>query len=358
MSQRVTATINLSNIFHNVSLVKQLVGDSSILAMVKADAYGHGASEVARMIEPLISGFGVATLEEAQALRRTGIEAPVVLLEGVNFSHELVVAKELGLELVLHNMEQLTSLVEQGSEGISRIWMKLDTGMHRLGFSPVEWQAALYLIEALSSQLECVVMTHLACADEPEHPLNHKQLSLFQTLIQGLPYPVSIANSAALLSNADSHRDWVRPGIMLYGISPFGHSSNNMLKPAMTLQASVIAIKDLSVGESIGYGASYVCDAPKKVATVSIGYGDGYPRSASSGTPCVVNGVRTELIGRVSMDMLTVDVTDIPDVKLGDVVELWGEQVSVEEVAKYCNTIGYELVTGLTQRVSFSYLRH
>ncbi|MFC3151971.1 alanine racemase [Litoribrevibacter euphylliae] len=358
MSSRVSATVNLSAISHNLDVIQQAAPQSCVLAMVKADAYGHGAGEVARVIEPRVGGFGVATLDEADVLRSVGIVAPIVLLEGFNFSHELAIAKELKLDLVIHNLIQLTELVNDGAEGIPRIWLKLDTGMHRLGFSSKDWKKALSVLTDAHLPVESVVMTHMACADEIGHEQNQLQEQCFEEMSRGLPFPCSIANSAVILSRPDLHRDWVRPGIMLYGVSPFGAGQLvDSLKPVMTLRASVIALRDVEEGEWIGYGATYQCSTPKKIATVSLGYGDGYPRSAPSGTPCYLNGVYTELVGRVSMDMLTVDVSHIPDVALGDQVELWGEHVPVEQVAAHCGTIGYELLTGLTNRVAFHYVR-
>jgi len=222
MSKRVSATINLAAVSHNIEVVKSKAPNSQILAMVKADAYGHGAGEIARVVEDKVSGFGVATLEEAAALRDMGISIPIVLLEGFNFSHELAIAKEYGLELVIHNLDQLSTLLNDGCDGIPRLWLKLDTGMHRLGFSADEWQAARLLLEQLDLPIEKIVMTHLACADELNHPQTDHQVKSFENLTKDLSYPRSIANSAVILSLPDLHQNWVRPGIMLYGVSPFG----------------------------------------------------------------------------------------------------------------------------------------
>lgn len=358
MSSRVSATVNLAALSHNLKIIHGLAPGSQVLAMVKADAYGHGASEVARIIESDVAGFGVATLNEAESLRSVGVVAPIVLLEGFNFAHELAIAKEHQLDLVIHNLVQLRELLKEGVEGIPRLWIKLDTGMHRLGFSLSEWLEARTLITSAALGIDVVIMTHLACADEIDHPQNEHQVSLFERIVRDESYAQSIANSAAILSRPDLHRNWVRPGIMLYGVSPFGSDRVvNELLPVMTLKASVIALKQISAGDWIGYGASYQCPEDRLIATVSLGYGDGYPRSAPSGTPCYINGVMTKLVGRVSMDMVTIDVTDVPNVKLGDQVELWGEHVPVEKVAACCGTIGYELLTGLTNRVTFHYVR-
>lgn len=358
MSSRVSATINLAAISHNLQVIRRIASESQVLAMVKADAYGHGASEVARVIESQVGGFGVATLDEATQLRNVGITAPIVLLEGFNFAHELAIAKELSLDLVIHNLLQIEELIEEGAEGISRVWLKLDTGMHRLGFTHDEWTKALSLISEHELPVKFITMTHLACADELEHVQNQKQVSEFNQAVDALAYPQSIANSAAILSSPELHRDWVRPGIMLYGVSPFGATRLvSELKPVMTLTASVIALREVKAGDWVGYGATYQCGENKLIATVSLGYGDGYPRSAPTGTPCYIKGVRTELVGRVSMDMLTIDVTNVPGVALGDQVELWGEHIPVEQVAACCQTIGYELLTGLTNRVAMHYVR-
>ncbi len=359
MTKRVTATINIGALINNCNEIQSLAEHSNILAMVKADAYGHGACDVAKALEPVVAGFGVATLEEAEALRRSGVESSIVLLEGFNFPHELAIAKELKLDVVVHQMKQLELLLETSCTDIPRIWLKLDTGMHRLGFSLLEWPTVFEKLEQSDFSQPIVVMSHLACADEPNHPQNKNQIRSFLASVEHLPFPKSLANSAAILSDSNLHFDWVRPGIMLYGVSPFDSKPlSPLFTPVMSLTASVIALRDLPAGETIGYGANYQCDKPRRIATVSIGYGDGYPRAAETGTPCMINGVRCSLVGRVSMDMVTVDVSDLDCVELGDQVELWGRNVRIEEVAKHCNMIAYELLTGLTGRVSYQYVRH
>lgn len=358
MSKRVTARINLAALVNNCQQIQTIAPHSNILAMVKADAYGHGESEVANVLEPYVAGFGVATLEEAEALRDAGINSSIVLLEGFNFPHELAIADELRLDLVIHHRDQLELLLSSSFNAVPKVWLKLDSGMHRLGFSMESWPAALERLRETRFSASAICMSHLACADEPDHALNEQQVSAFQSVVEGLPNAKSIANSAAILSRPDLHFQWIRPGIMLYGVSPFGvQRVLSDYEPVMTLLASVIAIRKVEVGDAIGYGASYVCSQAKRIATVSIGYGDGYPRAAVSGTPCFINGQRCEIVGRVSMDMITVDVSEVADVQLGDQVELWGENIRVEEVAEFCGTIAYELLTGLTGRVNYQYLR-
>lgn len=357
MSERVVAEVNLSAIVSNLTCVRREAPSSKVLAMVKANAYGLGAFEVASALVDYVDGFGVATLAEAVDLRQQGFVIPILLLSGVHSEQELAMAQQYQLELVVHSQAQLDMLSSQPSANITRIWLKLDTGMHRLGFSSDEYLAAKESVAKSQANAELMLMTHLACADEFNHKLTQEQLFAFKSVTDELSVPRSVANSAAILSLPEAHCEWVRPGIMLYGVSPFGLSSNESygLIPAMTLKASVIAIKQVPTGESVGYGAGYVCQKPTSIAVVSIGYGDGYPRSAISGTPCFINGVETHLVGRVSMDMLTIDITDLANVAIGDEVELWGENVLVERVAECSNTIGYELLTGLSNRVAFKY---
>ena len=230
--------------------------------------------------------------------------------------------------------------------------------MHRLGFVPEQYRAAYARLKTLKQVKDIVLMTHLACADELESDVTQAQLETFSKTTLGLDSPISIANSAGLLGHADSRANWQRPGIMLYGASPFNHPHPlaDQLQPAMSLTSEIIAIRDLQPGDAVGYGRTWVCERPTRIGTVALGYADGYPRHAKNGTPVIVNGQRTRLLGRVSMDMLTVDLTDLDAVDVGAAVELWGENLSATEVAQYCDTIAYTLFTGITKRVHRRYI--
>ena len=277
----------------------------------------------------------------------------MVLLEGCFESVELAEVDRLGFEPVLHSEYQIRHLLEYRARRPLRVWLKVDSGMHRLGLAPGAVQDAYRRLVESPNVGEIVLTTHLARADELDCGTTERQLAVFESATAGLPGPRSLANSAATMAWAASRRDWVRPGIMLYGASPLDrrHPADQALRPVMSLESALIAIRDLPAGEPIGYGARFVTDAPTRVGVVAMGYADGYPRQARDGTPVAVNGRRSRLIGRVSMDMLTVDLSDQPQAAVGDPVELWGERVAANEVAVGCDTIAYHLFTGVTRRV-------
>lgn len=352
------ATIDLSAIRHNYALAKRCAPGRQAFAVVKANAYGHGASAAVKCLSGLADGFAVASLEEAEQVRAADPDARLLLLEGCFESDEYVRAAELGLDVAVQGEAQATALLKASIIQPLNVWMKLDSGMHRLGFSAAalrEWHARLNDAPQVA---ELNLISHFACADERGHPLNEAQLEQFVGLLDLDFDHRSFANSAAVLTLSAAHMDWLRPGIMLYGASPFAELSAATLglKPVMTLTAAIIAVRDVAVGESVGYGAGWVAQRPSRIATVSCGYADGYPRTAPPGTCVVIRGQRVPLAGRVSMDMLAVDITDLPQAALGDAVELWGAQVPVDELAQACGTIGYELLTKVTQRVPRRYI--
>jgi alanine racemase len=351
------ATVDLSAIRHNYSLAKRCAPGRQAFAVVKANAYGHGASAAVKCLSGLADGFAVASLEEAEQVRAADPHARLLLLEGCFEADEYVRAAELGLDVAVQGEAQATALLQASIRPLN-VWIKLDSGMHRLGFSAAAVRAWHTRLKNAPQVAELNLMSHFACADERGHPLNEAQLEQFVGLL-GLDFDHrSFANSAALLTMSAAHMDWLRPGIMLYGASPFAELSAATLglKPVMTLTAAIIALRDVAVGESVGYGAGWVAQRPSRIATVSCGYADGYPRTAPPGTCVVIRGRRVPLAGRVSMDMLAVDITDLPEAALGDEVELWGEQVPVDELARACGTIGYELLTKVTQRVPRRYI--
>ncbi len=337
----------------NLQRLRQLAPASKVMAVVKANAYGHGLVGVALAL-PDVDAFGVARLEEAVALRAAGINQPIVLLEGVFNAEQLAEAARHRLELVVHESEQLALLETWRGSFRFTLWLKVDTGMNRLGFRAAEFANAWQRLQVLQPAPAALrVMTHLSSADERDGAVTRAQLQRFLPLVKDLQAPLSMANSAAIFADATTHRDWIRPGLALYGISPFAGQNGSALglQPAMTLETTVIAVRQVAAGERVGYAGAWQAARPTQVAILAAGYGDGLLRSLGNGAPVLVNGRRAPLVGRVSMDMIAVDVTDLPPVAVGDTAELWGRRLAVEEVAAAAQTIPYELLCAVSQRV-------
>ena len=352
MTRPTYATIDTAAFVANYRTAKSMAPGRKAIAVVKANAYGHGAVVLAKALAPEADAFAVACSEEAMELRESGISNRMVLLEGVFEPAELELAAEHRLDIVVHNTQQLDWLHSARLDHPLNAWLKIDTGMHRLGFTPEELGQRYRELQTNPNIAEIVVMTHFARADEPDQPMTGEQLARFRAALGGVDAPLCIANSAAAMAWPEAHGDWIRPGIMLYGASPIGRPDlQAMLRPVMTFEAGLIAIRDLAPGESIGYGARFICDRPTRVGVVAAGYADGYPRHAPDGTPVAIRNRSARIIGRVSMDMLTIDLNGIPDAMLGDRVELWGKQVLADEVATRCRTISYELFTRIALRV-------
>lgn len=356
MTRPVRARVGLDALRSNLELARRAAPHSRVLAVVKANAYGHGLVPVARALAPA-DAFGVAGVEEALVLRQAGIEKPIVLLEGFFHAAELDEVLRHELSLVIHAPHQVEALATAGLPAPVRVWIKLDTGMHRLGFAPAELDAVRARLQAVAGVEPAGLMTHFACADDRNDPATRRQLECFSEAARGLEGEHSLANSAALLGWPESHADWVRPGLMLYGISPFldDTAADQGLTPAMTLETELIAIRECAAGEAVGYGGAWVCPEPMPVGVAAIGYGDGYPRHAPDGTPVLVDGRSTQLIGRVSMDMITLDLRGLPEARVGSRVTLWGEGLPVERIARAAGTIPYELVCAVTARVPLLY---
>lgn len=351
---RVTATIDLGAIRHNLAKVREAAPQSRVMAAIKADAYGHGAVEVARTLADAgVDAFAVACLEEAVVLRKKQLRTPIALLEGVLSLEEAREASLLDLDIVVHAPWQLR-LLERLPAGVPlRLWFKLDSGMHRLGFPLAEAPALHAAIAARPHWQLAGWITHLACADEVDNPMTPRQIEAYEAAIRGLPGARSIANSAGLLAWPQARVDWVRPGLMLYGASPLpGRTGAELgLKPAMKVESRLIVVHEIAAGETIGYGASYRCPETMRVGVVAVGYADGVHRVLPSGTPVLIHGQRVPIIGRVSMDMITVDLRLLPQAREGDAVLLWGEGLPAEEIAAHAGTLAYELFCGLTNRV-------
>lgn len=351
------ATIDLAAIVHNYRLARRCAPGRQAFAVVKANAYGHGAREVVSVLHDEADGFAVASLEEAAEVRAMHAEARILLLEGCFSADELPMAAHLGLDLALQGPEQVEALLAADLPRPLNVWLKLDSGMHRLGFSAEVIRELFPRLRGAAQVAELNLISHFACADERGHSMTELQLERFLELLDLDFDQRSLANSAAVVAIPAAHMDWLRPGIMLYGATPLVDLSAAELglKPAMTLGAQLIAVREVPAGESIGYGADWVAARPSRIGTVSCGYADGYPRQAPAGTPVWIGGRRVPLAGRVSMDMLMVDLTDLPGAAVGDVVELWGANLPVDEVARAAGTIGYELLTKVTARVPRRY---
>ena len=345
------AYINLDALRHNLNVVKSTAPNSKVLAVIKANGYGHGITRVAQNLNSA-DGFAVASMDEALALRQEGLLHRVLLLEGIFSENELSLVYQHRLDLVIHSHHQLTWLLESPHTGQINVWIKIDTGMHRLGFNLEDAEWVIDQLQRSQKPFQIHLMSHLASADEST-AFTQTQIARFNNLAAQYDYPKSLANSAGLQNFKSTHYDWVRPGIMLYGSGPT-QAFKSKLKPVMTLASEVSALKWISKGESVGYGNDWTAPRDTYVAIIAIGYGDGYPRHAPSGTPVLIQGKKMSLIGRVSMDMICVDVTQLANnLYIGEPAILWGhENLTVDEVAEAAGTIGYELLCGVTQRVA------
>ena len=370
MSRILRACIDRAALRANLAAVRGAAPGSKVMAVVKANAYGHGlvatATTLARTsTTPGADAFAVARIEEGVLLREAGITAPIVLLEGVFSGAQLAEAAHRDFELVVHDPSQIALFEAWGRGRRFTIWIKLDTGMNRLGFRPEEFPAALSRLLALPvPPREVRVLTHLARADERDCPMTREQLARLQSCLAALqPHDcfagpggrpvVSIGNSAGLLGWPEARGDWVRPGLALYGVSPFpGEVGADIgLAPAMTLESSVIAVRRVPTGETVGYGGGWRAERDASIAILAAGYGDGVPRHLASGAPVQFATGQGRLAGRVSMDMIAVDVTGLAGVRVGDKAVLWGAALPVERVAEHAGTIPYELICGVSQRV-------
>lgn len=373
---RAWARIDLQALRDNLARARPSQHPASLIVVVKANAYGHGMLPVAGALQAQLRPrdcFGVATLEEGLALRAAGFPQDIVLLEGVVTPEELDQALAASLQLVLHSTYQIEALLRRLERGTSVqpqvLWLKADTGMHRLGLAQDEFVQAWHALHAHPAVAAVRVVTHFACADDPSSAMTVRQMQALDAMLIATGIDNcerSVAASAAIQQWPQTHFQWLRPGIMLYGGAAIAaeNGEDRGLCPVMTLHSRIMAIKQVQAGETLGYGASYRCERDMRIGIVSIGYGDGYPRRAPAGTPVLVHSrtrpglapVRAGLCGRVSMDMLIIDLTDAPLIEIGDDVVLWGEGLPADEIARHCGTIAYELFCQVTPRVQFVYV--
>jgi alanine racemase len=356
MHNTVQARIDLAALRHNLAQVRHLCPTSQVMAMVKADAYGHGLLPVAKALHDA-DGLAVARLDEALQLRRAGIGQRILLLGSLLDRDDLTLCSAQNIDVTVHDLDTVQRIVDHAQRAPLRVWLKLDSGMHRLGLDPDEFTQADRLLRAAPGIRELLHLTHLSSADDLANTATDTQLATFSAArsADGSSAP-SIANSAAIIARAGAGSAWVRPGIMLYGENPLAASHPVPLRPVMSLRSVVIALRELPAGAAIGYNGTWTSARASVIATLGIGYGDGYPRHARSGTPVWINGRCAPLVGRVSMDSIAVDVTDCDRVAIGDEAQLWGPELSASTVAKFAETISYELFTSITARVPRIYV--
>jgi alanine racemase len=350
MTRPIRATIRLSALANNLARARERAPAAKVMVVIKANAYGHGLLRVARALRTA-DGFAVVDLQDAVQLREAGFEQRILLLEGFFDLGDLSWMAQHRLTAVMHSVDQLEMLETVSLASPVDLFVKLNTGMNRLGFAPAVLNSVLERLRHCHNAGDITLMTHFACADDARGIAS--QLARFETAVAGIDLPVSLANSAALLRYLESARGWVRPGIMLYGASPFADQSATSLnlQPVMTLTSKLLTVRQLQVGDTVGYGATFRADASIRMGVVACGYADGYPRHANTGTPVLVAGTRTRILGRVSMDMLCVDLTSLPNVGVGAPVILWGQGLPVDEVATAAGTVSYELLCALALRV-------
>ena len=360
MSRSAIAILSTENLLHNLSVIQSQAPASQIIAMVKANAYGHGLRSVSTRLDKRVYSLGVASSDEAIALRRAGVDGPITLMEGIFEQDELLIASCEKFQVIFHDWWQIEALKTLDLPSPLYVWLKIDTGMGRLGFNPSE---AIKAYEELLKNPHVLkpigILSHLACADEVDHSLNQKQIKSFEDFARNLPGLKSFCNSAGIINFPSHHYDIVRPGMSLYGVSPIKEliAKDLNLKPVMTLQTRLIAVRKVSTGSSLGYGSQFVCPKDMHIGVIAIGYGDGYPRTTKAGAPILVNNIRCRVVGRVSMDMTTIDLENCPDAKAGDPVILWGNNLPIEQVADYTSHCPYDLLCAIQNRVRFHWTK-
>ncbi|MEW5562106.1 catabolic alanine racemase DadX [Enterobacter asburiae] len=351
MSRPITASLDLQALRQNLAVVRTAAPDSRVWSVVKANAYGHGIDRIWSALSDT-DGFAMLNLEEAVLLRERGWKGPILMLEGFFHAEDLPLYDQYRLTTTVHSNWQLKALQNAKLNAPLDVYVKVNSGMNRLGFTPDKVYTVWQQLRAMRNVSDMTLMSHFADAENPEGIV--EALEKVELAAEGLNCPRSLSNSAATLWHPEAHYDWVRPGIVLYGASPSGKwqdIANSGLKPVMTLSSEIIAVQNLKSGDTVGYGRLYTAQQEQRIGIVACGYADGYPRIAPDGTPVLVDGIRTGTVGRVSMDMLAVDLTPCPQAGIGTPVELWGKEIKIDDVAERCGTVGYELMCALAQRV-------
>ncbi len=359
MKRAAFARINLVHLKNNLAAIRKLANSSKVMAVVKADAYGHGMLEICNSLSDA-DAFSVAYVNEALVLRANGIKQPILALQGFSSPNDLQNAIEHNIQVVIHHPEQLKILKSISNTVSLDVFVKIDTGMHRLGFAPQEFNNIFAELKSfLSPKSKIRLMTHLACADEVDNAATQQQLEQFELVTKDTSCEQSIANSAGILAWPQSHRDWVRPGLILYGINPMQNlniSPPIELHPVMSLHAPLISIKPCKKGEKVGYGGDFCCPSDMVIGIIAIGYADGYPRHLNSTSYVFIGAKQVPIVGRISMDMIAIDLTAM-DTRVGEIVELWGENILVSEVAQHAETISYELLCAAGNSVYKKYIQ-
>ena len=353
-----TAEINLTALAHNLAKVKHFAPNSKIMAVLKANAYGHGLVKIAQHLNEA-DAFAVARIDEALALRAGGLTKPIVLLEGFFNKADLPILIANNFQTIIHDEYQLAAIEEAVVDAPITCWLKVNTGMHRLGIAPEQFDEFYSRLQKTPNASNIInLMTHFSCADDVDNGKTVQQILQFDRLANGIDQAHCLSNSAGIIAWPAGHGDWVRPGLMLYGVSPMvdkiGQQHN--LQPVMRLTTRVIAVRKVAADQEVGYGGRWKSDKPTQLAVVAMGYGDGYPRHAKAGTPVIINNQRYGIVGSVAMDMISVDIGDnAHGVQVGDRVTMWGPELPVEEIAQCADTIPYELLCNITPRVSYEY---
>jgi alanine racemase len=351
MSRPVVATLDLSALRNNLDVVRRAAPQSRVWSVVKANAYGHGLDRVWSALGAT-DGFAMLNLEEAILLRERGWKGPILMLEGFFHADELALFDKYRLTTSLHSNWQVKALANAKLSAPLDVYLKINSGMNRLGFTPDRVHSIWQKLRSISNVGQLTLMAHFADAEQPEGII--EPMKRIEQAAEGIDAPRSLSNSAATLWHPEAHFDWVRPGIILYGASPSGQwqdVATSGIQPVMTLSSEIIGIQTLKAGDTVGYGSRYTASGEQRIGIVAGGYADGYPRIAPDGTPVMVDGVMTRVVGKVSMDMITVDLTPCPQAGIGSPVELWGKNVKIDDVASAAGTVGYELMCALAPRV-------
>ena len=352
MTSCTVARINHDALKHNLARVRGLAPKSKVMSVVKAEGYGHGALQTARTLADS-DGFAVARMGEGVSLRKGGVDAPIIVLSGFFYRDDPAICRQYQLQPVIHCAHQLQLVCQDKGRDPVDVWLKVDSGMHRAGFDPDDVEEVLRALRVTPGVGKISLMTHFSSADDLDDTATGQQIECFNATVKGFKLECSLANSAGVMGWPESHAEWVRPGLMLYGASPLkGQSADELgLRPVMTLESTLIDRREFNRGESVGYGKTWQCPEAMPIGLIECGYGDGYPRVLSQQAEVLVGGHRAKIIGRVSMDMISIDLRGLPEVSAGDPVILWGEGLPIEEIAAAAGTISYELMTKVTTRV-------